>query len=73
MNARRLRLRIVESFWLAAAWLASRRRTRATAAQSQRHVFRDQTRRMGLRFDEPLRDTMRTRWLRVVRPSRDDE
>ncbi len=54
--------------WWLATWLAERRRPRpATPTDVEKHVFRHQTRGMGLRMTEHLRDEMRPRWLRVVR------
>jgi hypothetical protein len=38
----------------------------------QRQLFRDQTRRMGLRWTEALRDTLRPGWFRVRRSRADD-
>jgi len=37
----------------------------------QRHVYRDQTRSIGVRMTEWLRDRLRPRWLRVRREDED--
>lgn len=52
-----------------AGWLRSRSRPRASPAQVRRHLFCENTARMGLRMTELLRDRMRPRWLRLRRDS----
>ncbi len=47
------------------AWLAFRMRSRARPEDVQRQLFRHQTRGMGLRMTDWLRDRARPRWLRV--------
>jgi len=39
-----------------------------TAADIRRHLWCENTRRMGLRFVEAIRDAWRARWLRIRRP-----
>lgn len=54
--------------WSAARLVASRRRLRFTRADAAGLDFRTQTRGMGLRMSEWLRDRLRPRWLRLRRP-----
>lgn len=61
MNHRRLTLWL----WSAGTWLASRRRVRIRREDEQRFVYRHQTRLMGVRLTEWLRDRLRPRWLRL--------
>jgi hypothetical protein len=57
--------------WLLGTWLAALRRAKARPEDVQRQVYRAQTRGMGLRLSEWLRDRLRPTWLRVRRS--DDE
>jgi hypothetical protein len=58
---------ITAALWMLGAALAQRRRAQFTVRDVQRHDFRWQTRRMGMRQTEWLRDRLRTRWLRLRR------
>jgi len=57
--------------WTLGTWLAARRRPRIGPEDVQRHLYRQQTRGMGLRMSEWLRDRLRPRWLRVRRGAED--
>ena len=57
--------------WLLGTWLAAQRRPRVRPADVARQLYRAQTRGMGLRVTEWLRDHLRPAWLRV-RPGDDD-
>lgn len=65
--------RIMSSVLFDVATAISRlRRRRAGAADYRRIAYREQTRRMGLRVDERLRDLLRGHWLRLRRSSDHD-
>jgi hypothetical protein len=49
-------------------WLAARRRLPARPDDVERQLYRHQTRGMGLRMTEWLRDRLRPAWLRLRRP-----
>ena len=49
-------------------WLAAWRRVPARPEDVQRQLYRQQTRGMGLRMIEWLRDRLRPSWLRLKRP-----
>jgi|GEM_PF-3663950 len=53
--------------WLAGTWLAKYRRPCIAAQDWNCHVYRQQTRGMGVRMTEWLRDRLRPRWLRLRR------
>ncbi len=53
--------------WLLSSWVAARRRLRVRPEDVQRQVHRHQTRGMGLRMSEWLRDRLRPGWLRLRR------
>lgn len=53
--------------WLLGAWLASRRRACISADELRSHDHRAQTRGMGLRMTEFLRNRLRPAWLRMRR------
>ena len=53
--------------WLVGTWLAARRRAKVRPEDVQHHLYRQQTRGLGLRWTEWLRDRLRPRWLRVRR------
>jgi hypothetical protein len=57
--------RLIGALFLAATWLRSRRRTRASFADHARLDFKPQTRGRGLRLTEWLRDKLRPDWLRI--------
>jgi hypothetical protein len=46
-------------------WLAARRRAPVRPEDVQRQIYRQQTRGMGLRMTEWLRDRLRPGWLRL--------
>ncbi len=54
--------------WLLASWLARWRRVKVWPADVRRHLYREQTRGMGLRMTERLRNTLRPGWLRLRAP-----
>ncbi|MFH1746799.1 MAG: hypothetical protein ABIG44_07110 [Planctomycetota bacterium] len=53
--------------WSLGTWLAARRRPRVQSLHVRRQVFRTQLRGMGVRWNEWLRDRLRTGWLRLRR------
>jgi hypothetical protein len=59
-------------FWALGGWLASRRWSEVRAEDVARHDYRAQTRGMGLRMTEWLRDRLRPSWLRLRRDERVD-
>lgn len=66
---RRVRRGFAAVVWAALVRFASRRRLAACADSASRTEPRSQTRGMGLRMSEPLRDRLRSRWLRVAGPN----
>lgn len=50
---------------LGAMLLFSKRRKKHTPAQLYRSDFKSSTQRMGVRFTERLRDSFRSRWLKL--------
>jgi hypothetical protein len=62
-----VRATLASWFWSLSAWLGSRRRPVVREQDVQKHVYRDQTRSIGVRMTEWLRDRLRPRWLRVRR------
>ncbi len=58
---------VLTRVWLLGTWLADRGRPRITPDDLSRYEYRQQTRGMGLRMTEWLRDRLRPRWLRVRR------
>lgn len=70
---RRLRSAVLARLWLLGVWVAARRRVRARTEDVQGQVYRQQTRGMGVRMSEWLRDRMRPTWLRVQRDEDDSE
>jgi len=60
-----LRAVLVKWLWSCGAWCASWRRPRLRPEHFRRHLFRQQTRGMGLRMSEWLRDRARPSWLRI--------
>jgi hypothetical protein len=60
-----LRGGLVSWLWRFGAWLASWRRARVRPEHVRQHVYRQQTRGMGLRMSEWLRDRARPVWLRI--------
>jgi len=69
-RARRRRwwARAATLIWNLGGLLGSRRRPVATPEDVRRFEYRTQTRGMGLRLTEWLRDRLRPRWLRIRRP-----
>ena len=59
--------------WALGAWWAGRRKPRARPEHVSRQVYRVQTRGLGLRFTEFLRDRLRPRWLRLRRTAESEE
>lgn len=53
--------------WIAGGWYASRRRPRVLPEHVERLTYREQTRGLGLRLTERLRDRLRPAWLRLHR------
>ncbi len=53
--------------WIVAVWFASRRRARPRPEDYSAHLYRTQTRGMGLRLTEWLRDRLRPGWLHIRR------
>lgn len=64
---RRLRWGMLTAAWRGACWIAVRRRSRASARGFAEREMRSQTRGMGLRMTEGLRDRLRPAWLRLRR------
>lgn len=68
MRPRRgLRAALARWLWSLGTWRAARRRLGVRSQDVQRQLYRTQTRGMGLRFTERLRDRLRPRWLRLRR------
>lgn len=66
--------RVLSSIAFDAASLLGRvRRRRVGAGDVARLSYREQTRRMGLRMDERLRDLLRGNWLRLRRADAADD
>ena len=67
------RLRLRRWAWTLGTWWAARRRPALTRDALGAHDYRTQTRGMGLRMTEWLRDLLRPRWLKLHRgPARPD-
>ena len=49
------------------------RRPKPTAEEFRKHVWSDNTRRMGIRFNEHLRDVWRNRWIRLHHPPKEQD
>lgn len=65
------RRELLRRAWTLAAWLSARRRVQAdTVVPPDTH--RRQTRGMGVRMNEQLRDRMRPRWLRLRVPDEEE-
>jgi len=62
---------LASRLWWLAVRVAGRRRVPACEADVRRFLYRHLTQRMGVRMTEALRDRLRQRWLRVVRPGED--
>ena len=58
---------MLSRLWLLGTWLAAWRRAKVRPEDVQRQVYRAQTRGMGLRLTEWLRDRLRPAWLHVRR------
>ncbi|MGD8451048.1 MAG: hypothetical protein PVJ57_04460 [Phycisphaerae bacterium] len=56
--------------WSWGTWWASFRRPRVRPEDVRRHLYRQQTRGMGVRWSEWLRDRLRPTWLRLRREDR---
>jgi len=56
---------VLTPLWALGTWLARRRRPQLDEQDVRRHIYRDQTRSMGVRLTERLRDRLRPRWLRL--------
>jgi hypothetical protein len=56
---------VLRSAWEFAIWLSSRRARPVHDRDVARHLYRSQTRGMGLRLTDWARDRLRPRWLRV--------
>ena len=68
IRRRGLRALLTGAVWMVGAALAQRSQARYTVRDVRRHDFRWQTRGMGLRRTEWLRDRLRAGWLRIRRP-----
>lgn len=68
----RLRRALLTRLWNLGTFLAGRRRARPRPEDIRRLDWPTDTRRIGVRVNELLRDRMRPRWLRLVRPSHRD-
>ncbi len=68
-----MRRQVGGAAWALAVWLSARRAARADGDAHRRLDFRTQTRGMGLRLTEWLRDRMRPGWLRVRRDDAAEE
>jgi len=63
----RLRSLCTGWLWSMVTWLKARRPPNVRPEDVRRHLYRWQTRGMGLRMSEWLRDRLRPRWLRLRR------
>ena len=65
MTGRGWRWAVWRRLWSFGTWWASRRTRAAREEDVQRHVYRTQTRGMGLRLSGWARDRLRRRWLKL--------
>jgi hypothetical protein len=67
-----VRRALIERCWTLATWLAARRKAKVLPEDLARSDYRGQTRGMGLRMREALRDKLRPRWLKVIQNDEED-
>jgi hypothetical protein len=65
-----MRTRRSDWAWTFVTWLAARRRAVVRPTDVARHLYRRQTRGLGLRMTAWLRDRLRPGWLRLHRATR---